>query len=425
MGRVAAAKGVRMRHLLMALAGVALLLAACGGGDTEPIPPTVSSPAATSATPTEVATPAPSPSPLVRPEGIFLVNADGTALRQLYDGRVGAFSWSPDGRYIALMTLDNEQLRLVEVRSGEVLDLGQGGRDTPRWSPDGRSLLFSGPGTAELQPPVLVQVVEVGTGHHRQLVEGLFPEWSPDGDRIAYSGPTCERWKVRHVLDLATGESRELVPAHPEARATLSPDWSSIAYLKAEPSPDAPDATYHVYVADFDGTNEYALPGEVGARTYLVWSPDGRWINYTVTLPPGGPKNEQAYLVRSDGAATPIQLAEEGGASSWSPDSTLLVVHDSEPPQVYAYEVNSGEALPVWDGIVYSHGWSRDGSRLAFVAPAPEQARADLHVFDLATRLTATITGAPIYAATPQWSPDGERIAFMAIGGGFGFGYCE
>lgn len=421
-----AAKGVSMRPLVMALAGVAVFLAACVGEQAEPDSQGVSSPAATSATPTEVATRAPSPSPLVRPEGIFLVNADGTALRQLYEGRVGAFSWSPDGRHIALMTLDDEQLRLVDVQSGDVRDLGQGGRDTPRWSPDGRSLLFAGPGSAELQPPLLVQVVDVETRQRRQLIEGgVFPEWSPDGNRIAYSGPTCERWKIRHVLNLETGESRELVPAHPEAWATLSPDWSSIAYLKAEPSPDAPDAIYHVYVADFDATNERALPGEVGARTYLVWSPDGKWIDYTVTLPPGGPKNERAYLVRSDGSAAPVQIAERGAASGWSPDSTLLVVHDSETQQVYTYDVNSGQVLPVWDGIVYSDEWSPDGSRLAFVAPAPGQARADLHVFDLATRSTTTITEAPTYAATPQWSPDGDRIAFMAIGGGLGFGYCE
>jgi TolB protein len=216
-----------------------------------------------------------------------------------------------------------------------------------------------------------------------------------------------------------------LAPAHPEAWGTLSPDWGRIAYLKAEPSPDARDATYHIYVADFDGTNEYALPGEAGASTYLVWSPDGQWIDYTVMLPPGGPKNERAYLVRSDGSAAPVQIAEQGAASGWSPDSTLLVVHDSETQQVYTYDVNSGRTLPVWDGIVYSHAWSRDGSRLAFVAPAPGQARADLHVFDLAARSTTTITEAPTYAATPQWSPDGDRVAFMAIGGGFGFGYCE
>src|SRR4051812_23779581 len=93
---------------------------------------------------------APIPNPDDTPNTLFLVNADGTALRQLVSPDVGAASarWSPDGRRIAftnklragpqvwVVNADGSGLRqLTTAADGST-------SASPIWSPDGSALLF-------------------------------------------------------------------------------------------------------------------------------------------------------------------------------------------------------------------------------------------------------------------------------------------
>ena len=397
--RLAAALGAAAT----ALAAIGLVFAACGGEKTQDTPRAT---------------------PLAPPQGIFLVNADGTALRQLYDGPVGTFSWSPDGQRIALMTV-GEELVVVDVGTGDVRDLGTGGRSALAWSPDGRSVLFIGPESGQgSDERFVMQIVEVDTGERRTLEEGRQPAWSPDGKQVSYA-PTCEHWRNRRILNLETGESQELAPALPEAGASPSPDWKRIAYFNPGISPQAPNGTRHIYVADFDGTNEQVLPGEVSPSTFLDWSPDGAWLAYSSRFPGEGSSwGDHPYVVASDGSQTVVALAERGWVEGWSPDSRYLVVNES--PGLFFYGVDTGANLAFWSDTGYHSDWSPDSLSIAFVAPARggNSGGADLYVADVQTLQVHSLTEAPIYAALPKWSPDGRSIAFMAIGGGFDFGYC-
>ncbi|MDQ2861248.1 MAG: S9 family peptidase, partial [Pseudomonadota bacterium] len=59
--------------------------------------------------------------------------------------------------------------------------------------------------------------------------------------------------------------------------------------------------------------------------------------------------------------------------------------------------------------------WSPDGAKLAFVAIDPETFTATLEIAEaVAVRVAATIKG---LAATPRWSPDGASIAILATPG--------
>ena len=151
-----------------------------------------------------------------------------------------AGSWSPDGRRFAFSVFaqgDNE-LAILDVRSRKVekrYEVGDVGAIwNPNWSPDGRTIVFSGSagGISDLY------LLDVASGAVRQLTDDRFadlqPEWSPDGRTIAFvsdrgagnnltalaQGPMTI-WSI----DLASGQTRELVPLGQEQGHRINPQY--------------------------------------------------------------------------------------------------------------------------------------------------------------------------------------------------------
>ncbi len=158
---------------------------------------------------------------------IYTMNADGTNFRQLTDNDHGGLSpaWSPDGALIAfhsdwrrprsvnwdgpdifLMNADGTRLRQLtpEYSSNHapggppggvdltVVKTENGGSYNPSWSPDGARIAF----TSDLDSSTEIFLMNAdGTGR-RQLthnnrhfeIEGLSSSWSPDGAQILISG---------------------------------------------------------------------------------------------------------------------------------------------------------------------------------------------------------------------------------------------
>lgn len=417
------ARGVRL--LLIGLVGLGLALgAACSGGEEGVRPPSASSATPTAASPGETVTPPPTPPALDRPVGIFVVNADGTGRRQVWDGDAVAHSWSPDGSFIAFADrlAPTHDVILLDLDAGATRNLGPSYYSAIEWSPDGRTLLVGVSGGAP-KPTVdqFIETVDVATGERKRLTEGIYGEWSPDGTRIAFSGPQCERRFDWRVLDTATGEIADVLPDYPNATVFISPDWKHIAYFKELPPSDTPDAGTPLYAADFDGSNERMLPTGPLRYAWPSWSPDGKWVTYSADVVVGGLVNSRPFLVASDGSAPPVPLADQGYVYGWSPDSSMLVVNGNEG--LTLYRVADGERTTVLDRPAGVQ-WSPDGSRLVFTASVPAGNRANLYVYDVASRTTKRLTDASVYAASPVWSPDGQHIAFLSIVGGYDYGPC-
>ena len=179
-------------------------------------------------------------------------------------------------------------------------------------------------------------------------------------------------------------------------------------------------------------------------------SEDGAAIAYTVTTTDWNENQftTQIWLARADGNSEPFQLTRGSKSSrspQFAPNGTRLafLTDRGEGQQVFVIDTRGGEATAATDfeGSIGSFHWSRDGSRIAFVASETEnpvrEARKDaygdyagededftyshLWVIDVggtdpegakAHEPTQLTTGTDFTVGSFDWSPDGTLIAF-------------
>jgi len=136
------------------------------------------------------------------PTRIYVVPAEGGALRQLTSGESGGIgdsdpSWSPDGMSLAYGAggvVPGESIRVVDLKSNHVRSLaGSEGMWSPRWSPDGR--FIAGCAGPRGNVPVLY---DLRTRRKTQIYDrgAGYPTWSPDGEFLYFSSYQWW-WRVR------------------------------------------------------------------------------------------------------------------------------------------------------------------------------------------------------------------------------------
>ncbi len=151
---------------------------------------------------------------------LWIINADGSGMRQLSSVNGSQAHWSPDGNQIYFHGEVNNGIWVINVDgSGEKMLYQMGGY--PAISPDGMQIAY-----VDLQDWTIWVMNVDGTGQ-RKLNDhgGLLPTWSPDGTRIAYEGrkkdlsgkPISGIWVIN--LD---GSGDTLIAV--DGRA---PDWSN------------------------------------------------------------------------------------------------------------------------------------------------------------------------------------------------------
>lgn len=194
------------------------------------------------------------------------------------------FTWSPDGRYVASLKLDDRGG--VEDYEIVVLDLAQpypNGRDSvyltentahdflPTWSPDSKQMAFISPQT--------VHILDIETGEEHSLdVTGSIREmaWSPNGRWIAFARDDTNGTNL-HVIDLWSdnpSKTRMLLGSAESGQLSLT--WT-------------PDSQYITLVRYYDGGLALVhvqtkaittLTPRGDFEVFPAWSPDGSQLAF-------------------------------------------------------------------------------------------------------------------------------------------------
>lgn len=140
-----------------------------------------------------------------RSRGLYVVNRDGSGLRQLTKRDDRAPSWSPDGKTIAFTRGKGPlgifgSVHAVDVDGANAQVLVRDAQD-PAWSPDGSKIAF----VHDLE--AAIAVFDLKSRHITRVVRSARvsasnPAWSPDGNRLAFVDmPRAARSDSRYGAD--------------------------------------------------------------------------------------------------------------------------------------------------------------------------------------------------------------------------------
>jgi Tol biopolymer transport system component/DNA-binding winged helix-turn-helix (wHTH) protein len=291
-----------------------------------------------------------SPVPSRDGKRIFSVGVQPRAELVRYDAKTGfapyfggmsgiGLAFSPDGQWVAYISIPEQALWRSKVDGTERLQLTNASEmwaGLPRWSPDGKQIVFMG---RTINTNWRAYLVSPNGGAPRDLIPGadagFDPSWSPDGESIALSlhnaGPTPQGIAI---LDLKTKKVAELPGAENLYSPRWSPDGRSIAALTTDSQK----------LMLFDRVSarwiELATMTTIG---YPSWSHDGQHLYFDTTL-----TDDPAFFrIRISDRKLERLVSLKGVQRFWgelgqwtglAPDDSPLLVRDTSSQEVYALD---------------------------------------------------------------------------------------
>lgn len=223
---------------------------------------------------------------------IWVINIDGTDLRQVTDAQWGACqpNWSPDGTRLVYVSPCDENKELYRG-SGLVIINADGtdpvplpvqgfGDYDPAWSPDGKKIAFTSIMPVD-RPQILVMDLETGEVQNlsMEFIRDLQPGWSSDGSQIVFSSTREGPYQIWTMSPDGSNQARFSVSGEKKnTNPAFSPRDSTIIFTQSKGEGSVPHLRGAIYP---DGAkNEfdvYPFSGAIPMRD-VDYSPDGFWI---------------------------------------------------------------------------------------------------------------------------------------------------
>jgi dipeptidyl aminopeptidase/acylaminoacyl peptidase len=334
---------------------------------------------------------------------------------------------SPDGSRVAFVVsaIDykgNKYRRgiwLADTDSGELTQFtqGPGSDNNPRWSPDGKTLLFLSNGREKGKKTQLYAISL--TGGEARLVADLEngvgkPEWSPNGKQILFTTRTWTDKKpetdVKHIkrirykfnnMGFFPGKRVQLYTVRPGSKpkriakgdydvnnARWARDGKSITFLANMDKDADTSRVTDIFEVDAKGGEPIKLTNGKYSVSYHSPSPDGSTIAFighdqpnelavdydlwTMSSRRGEPKLRTGSFDRSllMGIGSDLRVGSPSSGPVWSSDGESIYFNTADTPYLNIYKLNLSVKKPeilVTGKTAEGFSVSDDG-KIAFVA---------------------------------------------------------
>ena len=316
---------------------------------------------------------------------------------------VGEARLSPDGATVvyAMSSIDREKNRsvsnlwLVPAGGGQParLTTGEASDSTPRWSPDGKKIVFA----SDRDGKSALWIVDVSTRELRRLTpwerSNFFLSkaadmfcWSPDGKQVAFVAAEKPKqaestdprvisriqYKTRtsfsdnlrshiFIVSIEDGKVRQLTRGRADEHSiNWSPKGDEIVFLSnREQDPDM-HLNYDIFAVEVATGAERRLTQTAGCEFAPLWSPDGEFIAYTatrrnMTTIDSIAEDTHVWVIDQKGTeAKEVSAALDRRASSqqWSADGqkVYFLAGDHGKTLIYSAGREGGAVTPIFDG---------------------------------------------------------------------------
>jgi dipeptidyl aminopeptidase/acylaminoacyl peptidase len=248
-------------------------------------------------------------------------------------------AFSPDGQWVAYVSIPEHILWRSRIDGSQPLQLTSSSMHAalPRWSPDGKQLVFMG---RTINTNYRAYLISASAGEPKALIPGaevgFDPAWSPDGKSIILTLNYADSpgGSGISILDQASKKLSQL----PGSEGMFSPRWSPDGKYIAAITTDS-DKLLLFQLSTQKWTELATLP----AIGYPSWSRDGQYLYFDTSFT----EDPAFFRVRmSDRKLERLVslkgmrrfLGEFGSWTGLAPDDSPLMTRDTSSQEIYALD---------------------------------------------------------------------------------------
>jgi WD40 repeat protein len=201
----------------------------------------------------------------------FIVNADGSGLREVAKGKFADFS--PDDQQICFQAdgLGPVAIYVQNLDGQGLTKIGEG--RCPRWSPTGNALIYTDGTMLYSQDLVTDERIQLLPAPVPKVFDGV--SWSPDGNTLAVTVRTVEGRPRELLFIKPAGGTQNLKPR-------LKNEMGGFTGFSADGKKLVFSDGMQMRLVEVAGTGPpRMIPDQKGKAKHPAFSPDGQWIAFS------------------------------------------------------------------------------------------------------------------------------------------------